>query len=310
MSLLIDSKCSWCLKQFNVSDVQPVLLPCQHHLCLEHADANRHRYSSDRKCPECGMSYEKDLGIDRNLIKYLNVMLQQAQQDLAEVKVPDEKSSVDLSRIVNLYLNNRQDKMYVMMLGDAGVGKSSLMHRFQQRDNFRKDLPSATCGVDMGFSEIGVAGQAVPIVIQDTAGQERYRSINRRHYQKADAILLVFDLSRLETFSKIPEWLLEIEEHARDDVVVMLVGAKADLRKEVDYDCVSKFASDMGMHYLETSAFEFHNVDLAFETIVKVVMTIKTQHMTTSSASGATDGGATIAVELQPNNQAKKGWCC
>lgn len=118
-------------------------------------------------------------------------------------------------------------------VGDSGVGKSNLLSRFT-RDVFCTDEKS-TIGVEFATRVLQmVDGKKIKAQIWDTAGQERYRAITNAYYRGALGAMLVYDVTRAESFENIPRWLRELRDHANRDIVLLMVGNKTDLCGDAD----------------------------------------------------------------------------
>ena len=144
-----------------------------------------------------------------------------------------------------------------------GVGKSCLLLQFTDK-RFRTDH-DLTIGVEFGARLVNIGGKQIKLQIWDTAGQESFRSITRSYYRGATGALLVYDISRRDTFNHLTRWLEEARQHANPKMVIMLIGNKSDLEKrEVAYEEGEKFANDNGLVFLETSAKTAQNVEEAF----------------------------------------------
>lgn len=106
----------------------------------------------------------------------------------------------------------------------------------------------------------------IKLQIWDTAGQESFRSITRSYYRGAAGALLVYDITRRETFNHLTRWLEEARHNASSDMVVMLIGNKSDLehRRAVSTKEGEDFASENGLFFMETSAKSAINVECAF----------------------------------------------
>lgn len=120
----------------------------------------------------------------------------------------------------------------VLLLGDAGVGKTSLMWRFSD-DVFNQTYIS-TIGIDFKLRTIDVEGKKVRLQVWDTAGQERFHAISVSYYRTAVGIMLVYDITRRRSFENIAKWLRNIDEHAQEDVVKLLIGNKCDMQQPRD----------------------------------------------------------------------------
>lgn len=106
----------------------------------------------------------------------------------------------------------------------------------------------------------------VKLQIWDTAGQESFRSITRSYYRGAAGALLVYDITRRDTFQHLGRWLDEAKQHAQENMVILLIGNKADLdhRRAVSTEEGKQFAEQNGLLFLETSAKTALNVEQAF----------------------------------------------
>lgn len=151
-----------------------------------------------------------------------------------------------------------------IIIGDMSVGKSCLMQRFTEQ-RFRKDLPH-TIGVEFGTSVVYVNGDLVKLQVWDTAGQERFRSVTRGYYRGAAAALLVYDVTRRDTFVHVSTWLQDARASTHPHAVMILVGNKSDLEDEheVSFEEATKFAEDNQILFLECSALSGDNVEQAF----------------------------------------------
>ena len=124
--------------------------------------------------------------------------------------------------------NHPQFLFKVVLIGDSGVGKSNLLSRFT-RNEFNLDSKS-TIGVEFATRSIQVDNKTIKAQIWDTAGQERYRAITSAYYRGAVGALLVYDISKHQTYENVTRWLKELRDHADTNIVIMLVGNKSDLR--------------------------------------------------------------------------------
>ncbi|KOB76527.1 Ras-related GTP-binding protein Rab11 [Operophtera brumata] len=116
----------------------------------------------------------------------------------------------------------------VVLIGDSGVGKSSLLSRFT-RNEFNLESKS-TIGVEFATRSIEVDGKTIKAQIWDTAGQERYRAITSAYYRGAVGALLVYDIAKHLSYENVERWLRELRDHADQNILIMLVGNKSDLR--------------------------------------------------------------------------------
>jgi Ras-related protein Rab-2A len=149
-----------------------------------------------------------------------------------------------------------------IIIGDTSVGKSCLLLQFTDK-RFRSEH-DVTIGVEFGSKTIDIEGQPTKIQIWDTAGQENFRSITRSYYRGAAGALIVYDISRRETFDHVARWLEEVKQHSDRKTIMALIGNKSDLVRRVTYDEGARFAKENGLLFVETSARSDDKVDEAF----------------------------------------------
>lgn len=159
----------------------------------------------------------------------------------------------------------------VILIGPGAVGKTSLLERFvHNRFSQKYEL---TIGVDFLTKTVEIGPNSVRITIWDIGGQERFKFMRNRFYDGARGALLVFDLSRGQTYKDIKKWLNEFRQFAGNKVPFVLIGNKADLLKDigeiVERSEAQKFAENEGSIYIETSAKTGDNVEEAFLQLVR-----------------------------------------
>jgi len=141
----------------------------------------------------------------------------------------------------------------IIFIGDSSVGKSCLVRRFCT-GKFHPDLKS-TIGVDFHTRSLLVEGQSVCLQCWDTAGQERYRAITKSYFRKADAAVVVYDLSSERSFLNAREWLNSAVEAAGDEAALLLIGNKLDVADEGGrrFEMAIGFGGKMTHFYLQES---------------------------------------------------------
>jgi len=196
-----------------------------------------------------------------------------------------------------------------------GVGKSCLMLQFLEgkiRENH-----DITIGVEFGARKITCDGKNIKLQIWDTAGQENFRSLTRSYYRAAAGALLVYDITRRDTFYNLSKWLDEVRSHATPNLAVLLIGNKSDEEtlRQVSYFEGEKFAKDNGLMFLETSAKTASNVEEAFLRLSNVIYE-KIQKGTIDPAnenSGVKvggEGGSGKKLSSKDKAITKEGGCC
>lgn len=151
--------------------------------------------------------------------------------------------------------------------------------------------------------------------IWDTAGQERYRAITSAYYRGAVGALLVYDITKRQTFDNVQRWLRELRDHADSNIVIMLAGNKSDLNhlRAVSTDDAQGLAEREGLSFLETSALEAINVEKAFQTILFDIYHIISKKALAAQEATSSTGipqGTTINVSNMSANNAGNRTCC
>ncbi|KAI1726869.1 ras family domain-containing protein [Ditylenchus destructor] len=160
----------------------------------------------------------------------------------------------------------------LLLIGDSGVGKTCVLYRFSD-DAFNATFIS-TIGIDFKIKTIELKGKKIKLQIWDTAGQERFHTITTSYYRGAMGIMLVYDITNAKSFDNIAKWLRNIDEHASEDVVKMLLGNKCDMadRRVISKERGERIAIDHGIRFLETSAKANINIDKAFYDLAEAIL--------------------------------------
>ena len=151
-------------------------------------------------------------------------------------------------------LNPEIPKYKLIFLGDQGVGKSCILNRFMS-DTFKEDY-QATIGLDFQSKNVQIDNQDVHLLLYDTAGQEKFRSLIPMYTRDANIILLVYDICSKESFVHLPDWLKDLTNINASEVIFALVGNKTDLsdKREVSPEEGQKFAEEHDFIFQEVSA--------------------------------------------------------
>ncbi|KRX96513.1 Ras-related protein Rab-11A, partial [Trichinella pseudospiralis] len=176
----------------------------------------------------------------------------------------------------------------VVLIGDSGVGKSNLLSRFT-RNEFNLESKT-TIGVEFATRSIQVDGKTIKAQIWDTAGQERYRAITSAYYRGAVGALLVYDIAKHVTYENVERWLKELRDHADQNIVIMLVGNKSDLRhlRAVPSDEAKAYTEQNCLSFIETSALDSTNVEAAFTNILtEIYKMVSSKQLSEGRLSGS-----------------------
>jgi Ras-related protein Rab-11A len=137
----------------------------------------------------------------------------------------------------------------VVLIGDSGVGKSNILTRYL-KDEFSLNTKT-TVGVEFGTKQIAVDDIKIKAQIWDTAGQERYRSITNAYYKGSKGALLVYDITKRNTFENVDRWLEEFKKNCDPDISIILIGNKCDLEndREVTVEEGQKKSLDLSKNF-------------------------------------------------------------
>ncbi|VDK55674.1 unnamed protein product, partial [Anisakis simplex] len=158
-----------------------------------------------------------------------------------------------------------------------------------------------------------VEDKRVKAQIWDTAGQERYRAITSAYYRGAVGALLVYDIAKHITYENVERWLKELRDHAEQNIVIMLVGNKSDLRhlRAVPTDEAKLFAERNHISFIETSALDSTNVESAFTTILTEIYKIaSTKQIKDAGTPMASLTSNRIVISSTVDQRKKKQQCC
>eukprot|EP00270_Netrium_digitus_P020292 TRINITY_DN830_c0_g1_i1.p2 TRINITY_DN830_c0_g1~~TRINITY_DN830_c0_g1_i1.p2 ORF type:complete len:207 (-),score=59.26 TRINITY_DN830_c0_g1_i1:545-1165(-) len=178
----------------------------------------------------------------------------------------------------------RRTLLKVIILGDSGVGKTSLMNQYVSK-KFSNQY-KATIGADFLTKEVQVDDRLVTLQIWDTAGQERFQSLGVAFYRGADCCVLVYDVNSLKSFDNLDNWreefLIQANPAERELFPFVVLGNKIDVdggnsRQVAEKKAKAWCASKGNIPYFETSAKEDYNVDAAFQCIAKNALKNETE---------------------------------
>lgn len=170
-------------------------------------------------------------------------------------------------------MSTSPEQVKLVLLGDSGVGKSSLLRRFVH-DTFNEETDS-TMGASYLSKVVTLSDHSVKFNIWDTAGQERYRALAKMYYRDAMVVLLVFSLTEEESFDSLKHWYKEVQDNAPKNVsksysVVAVAGNKEDLVKvggTLSEDRIRGWTESINAVYKRTSAKTNYGVDQLFQAV-------------------------------------------
>jgi small GTP-binding protein len=159
-----------------------------------------------------------------------------------------------------------------VLIGSQAVGKTAILTRLVN-NSFAENTESTISSAFQKF-DFPYEGSEVPVQVWDTAGQERYRSLAPLHFRGAHGAIAVYDVTSLESFEDLEEWIDRFQEATSTDTDIILVGNKSDLAdsRMVDAKTAKEFAADRGFMFSEASAESGANVDEVLEMLVHACM--------------------------------------
>ena len=168
-----------------------------------------------------------------------------------------------------MYLSNESQneslKFKLIVVGDQNTGKSCILNRFANEifeENYK-----ATIGLDFLNKTVNINGQEIHLVLYDTAGQEKFRSLIPMYIREAQIILLIYDITSKESFESIPKWFSDVLNVKNDEAIFALVGNKIDLndKRVVSFEEGKKLANEKNIIFEEVSAKDGQNFNELFD---------------------------------------------
>ena len=233
-SVMSNLCCDVCFEPFNSSKRKPLIICSNGHSVCSYCSR------SMKSCPQC-------------------------RAKCLETPIPNISLLKTLDNLVNLKF---------LVIGEPGVGKSSLMLRFTEEKFSTDILP--TVGLDFRVKVMDHhKGYSVKLSIWDTAGQERFKNITSAYYRGAHGVILVYDLTSRRSFENLEHWLVEEAKHNTETKTKKLVvGNKSDQkgRRRISYEEGANWAERRGFLFLETSAKNNAGVETAFYNLVDKIL--------------------------------------
>nr|XP_041630822.1 ras-related protein Rab-13-like [Drosophila kikkawai] len=157
----------------------------------------------------------------------------------------------------------------ILIVGDMGVGKSSLFDRYLE-DRFNR-IYCPTVGIEFSVSHLVVSGKKIHLQISDAPGEERYHDMLRHYYRNSHGVIIVYDTTSLGSFRNVSNWLKELGEFCSKGVNLMLVGTKSDEleKRQVTQEKAARYMELYGLSFYEASAKSGVNVKNIFESLAR-----------------------------------------
>ena len=211
--------------------------------------------------------------------------------------------------------NGKYDYSYkIVIIGDAGVGKSCLLNR-AAKEKFTSDY-CPTLGFEFLAFSTNIENKIIRLQIWDTCGQEVYRSLITNFYRNASLAFMVYAINSKESFLNINKWLKEVKINSNPDIKIILIGNKSDLdnERQVIYEEAKKFKEENQISYFEeTSAKTGLNAKKVFEEAAKILYDDHKSYIMKSKNKGEINDiieDEEIPVKLNKPTKKRNGGCC
>ena len=190
----------------------------------------------------------------------------------------------------------------LVLLGDSGVGKTSIVAQYVT--GAAQENVGPTIGAAFVTKEVEIDHQQLELLIWDTAGQEVYRGLAPMYYRSALIAIIVFDVTKSESYNSVGYWINELQTNVEDSIIIMVCGNKTDLEdsRVIDFHAASSFAASQGALYQETSAATGSGVEKMFQVAITELLKRKGQAQTTETTKGVDISGR--------NDQQRRKGCC
>jgi Ras-related protein Rab-18 len=162
----------------------------------------------------------------------------------------------------------------ILIIGDSSVGKTSILNSFT--DGSFDQHTKNTIGVDLKIKNMTVKDKDTRLVIWDSAGQERFRTLTSGFYRGGHGILMVYDMTSRESFDNLKYWMKEIIQYSTNDPVIILISNKSDLKEKRTVSSMEglSYAREQGAMYIEASAKTNQGVKQAFDELLQKIIDI------------------------------------
>ncbi|KAH9800626.1 Rab5/RabF-family small GTPase [Citrus sinensis] len=194
--------------------------------------------------------------------------------------------------------SNKNIQVKLVLLGDMGTGKTSLVLRFVKGQFF--DFQESTIGAAFFTQVLSLNEVTIKFDIWDTAGQERYYSLAPMYYRGAAAAIVAYDITSMDSFERAKKWVQELQRQGNPNLIMFLVANKVDLeeKRKVKNEEGELYAQENGLSFLETSAKSAHNVNELFYEIAKRLAEVNPSRQTGMKLHTESHGGG------------RRGFCC
>ena len=252
-------------------------------LFQENADVIFYKYLNELSIPFNNLSgtivsLEKS-GASRedfiNVLEHLEFNISSLLEELRLQEVAQQESASEEFPEQQIKDRSLIDYQYkIIIVGDPNVGKTSLILRYTDNAFRRNYVP--TLGVMVSDKIFKIEQNIIQLTLWDIGGQQKFQTMRQQFYRGSDAVFLVFDLTKPESFNNIPKWFSDVVDQVKDrseELVGFIIGNKKDLKDscKISSEIADQLASKLKLGFIETSALLGENVNYAFSTIAKLL---------------------------------------
>jgi small GTP-binding protein len=196
----------------------------------------------------------------------------------------------------------------IILVGDSNVGKTNILSRYIK--NYFSEDTKNTLGVDFQTKDIVKENKKIKTQFWDTAGQEKYKAIASAYYKNAHGALIVYDVTKRESFENAKKWYLEMKEKSDLDTEIILIGNKIDLDfdRNVPYENGLKFSKENDIFFFEVSAKENKNncVSEAFDILIDHIL----ENYKIMEKKKESFNEVKIRNNIENDKEISKSFCC
>ena len=206
------------------------------------------------------------------LLNKINLSINDSKKEIASNIVSETLEK-------NVGFINAEGSLSLILVGDSTVGKTCFLNRYF-KNQFKSTL--SNIGIDKDIKFVKINNSIYKLTVWDTVGQERFRALPKKYFQNADGVLLLFDVTKDESFSNVSNWMKDIKENSNKEsnIIIYLIGNKIDLNERtVTKESAEELAQSLGMKYFDVSCKNNINVS---EIMSRMIMEchMKANHIT------------------------------
>lgn len=242
----------------------PKVLKCGDSLCKECLEKIIQTDEDFFICPICKENIKKEENIDEYTTNKEMIRIINASFNIPKNEVENQEEDPPIS-------------YNIVLLGNSNVGKTSIFERLT-KDIF-SEYHTASVGIDVVVYYIKFKMKKYKLLIHDSAGQVRYKSITKSIMRNKDGVLFIYDISNQESFRDLKSWY-DLYKNENEEVLGLILGNKCDIERKVNQEKAKKFAEECKLKYLETSAKLDKNLRKAIASLLNIIIDAKKRKKT------------------------------